>query len=481
MPPIIIKGLIGLLVLLVLSALAAIIAYLITKIKNAKWWLPLFMGAAFTGITLLFLQNKSVFFKEEAVAPALIHSIKQQLFYKDLDAGFITKNFVLVNSATNPMLVNSNEGIDEDSIRHVIADRRMLQRLLHFLNAHRNAFTLIACDLIFTDSSQYDAGLLEEFRQLSEKNKLVLAYNHGLASLYPSFYDRVGTSCLGDITKVKDESFYFSHHLLSADGYPSFPYLMNIKIKGIHSRLSDDKVQEDAQTVFQAFIPEFFFTNEAQLYTDSLQAAETEQLHAHPDTTLTAVGPSLLYTLGALSGKSGQQELLDRLQAGRDQSMNIIFIGNFSDPYTDRHATAYGTLYGTTILLNDFFYIFQGYYKMNNRQLASYIGILFFCYSGIFLFIVLNCLRYGRAATDSTKKKALKEWLIITGKFTVNEIHFVFLFLTVFIIDLRFHKIVNLMGMLYLFAPFTGLLKFFIRHLPETAKEKKHDVCPDNN
>ena len=455
-----IRVLIALVLLFPLWVITDVVA---EKLVSGRWKVfvvSVVCGVVFTGISFAWLQSKSIL-KEETAVPAQMSRLQAAFFgaeeRKKENQSFIDDNFILINTAGNPMLVGGGGESTEDSTLTVITDRNKLVRLLHFLNQLDTSLNLVVCDIVFTERSGYDEDLLKEFDRLQHHNKLVLAYNENLAAKYPGFYKRLDVSSFGDVTKVSDEPLYFSHNLLTEGDIPSLPYSMYLKLRRQTVETCGPFLLEGSRFVSKKFIPEFTYTDENTLY-HLPDTAASVMLKIKPDTNLAPSGPRTVYSLGYSVTADGQAEISDLLQMKKGRSLNIVMISSFGERSTDRHVTAFGDLCGTTILLNEFHYIFYRYHSMKLLKVAAYAVVLLISYWAIFYSLFWISLKKERP------NEKLIDRLKIALEFLIEEPHFVLLFLLVLVIDGFFDRILNIMTLIYFFVPFSSMLKFSIKH-----------------
>ena len=466
------KFLFAVVLLLILSLITSVLASMLVRKYWKPWKVAIVMALISVMITLISLRSKSVFFNEEAVGPALVHQIKSEWIEskavqrQQLDS--IHRQFIFINTALNPALVRGTEGMEEDSSLHIITDRDKLSRLLNFLDQRDTLFGVVACDVFFTDSSSDDPALLSSLQSLVKKNKLVLAYNKDLCSSYSSFYNRLDPSCYGDVTKEKEEAFYFSQQLYSLQNVPSFAYAMHLKLQRPEVTPGKYWIRENGRIAFREYIPELNFTDEKALYSDSVISYGIKM---KADTALQSITPASVFTLGNVVTQNGRDEMADNLMQNKNSNRAVIFIGNFSDPYTDRHTTAYGTFYGTTILLNNFYSICHNFHAMSAWIMVLYIMTLFIGYFTIYLIIIRRTFRSLEKSGVLHQSNILVKWIVFLFQFVMAEMHFVLLFAMVLLINLCFNKIVNIMGLLYLIGAFSALFKFFVKYYSIISKQ----------
>jgi hypothetical protein len=455
--------------MLVFVIALSLVAYIIVnKIINNKWR-PIYI-AAVTGIfltllTLFFLQGHSVLFKEEASVLARLHGLKKLLRIKPAPENFIDSNFILINTSLNPELIPYKKANYEDSAKQVITNRRMLTAFLRFADSASKLIDLVVCDVLFSDSMRQDKKLIAVIEELQRKNKLVLAYNKDFASGYRSFYGPLDGSSYGDVTKVKGEPFYFSHELVNDENIPSLPYAMYLKLH--HKQppiIGKYYINEDGYMAAKNFIPQFNYINEKELYNERMPGAAIPAIKVDPDTQLHSIHPRAIYTLGFAAGQDGQQEIIDLLTVKSKNYKTIVFIGGFSDAYADRHATAYGELYGTTLLLNEFYFINEGHHKMSVWRFVLYIVTLVLLYASLSWWMICKKAQPYKGSMQVSKRGFIRAWAMEMFEFIVEEGYYLVLFAIALIIDIVFHKIINVMGLLYFFLVFSALLNFFAKH-----------------
>ncbi|HYF33559.1 MAG TPA: hypothetical protein VD993_20685 [Chitinophagaceae bacterium] len=458
-------------IFLILVSFAAFV--IAEKLMKGKWkalYVAPAIAAALTLLTVFFLQGHSVLFKEESSVLANLHAFKQKLGVGSAPADFIDSNFILVNTSRNPELVPDNHGTNyEDSARQVITNRGMLTAFLEFANRTDSLVDLVVCDIVFTDPGPADSALFAALEKLQHKNKLVLAYNKQLATSYHSFYAALDPACFGEVSKVKNETFYFSHELLNEENIPSLPYSMYLKLNDMRAPVIKRKyLWEDGYLVARNFIPEFNYIDEEALYRTPAPGGDAPTLKLRADTQFYNSLPATVYSLGHVAAADGQQQLLDLMSIKNAKHKNIVFIANFGDAYADRHATAYGNLYGTTLLLNEFYVINRGYHRMSVFLFVMYIFTLFLLYSELTWWLLT---KKTEAAMHNGKKEHvarhgfIKKWFWEMVDFVSEERHYILLFVIALVVDLLFNKIINVMGLLYFFLLFSAMLNFFMgRH-----------------
>jgi len=442
------------------------------KLVRNKWRLlpvALSLGGLLTLVTLFTLQGHSVLFSQEATVLAKAGWLRDWLGRSDDARTDLQQRFIFVNTALNPTLINTPDANEDDLAKQVITDRHLLLKVFNYLADHRQQVGLVVCDLIFSDSTDADRPLIAAMTRLQAQNKLLLAYNHDWSRAHPYFYKELDPASFGDVTKVADESFYFSHQIVNDEMMPSLPYSMYLKLHN----LQPDKnlfLSENGSWVPQNFIPEFVFTKEKALYKTAAQQPVAQlSIKVNPDTDLLKSELPNMISLGALSGEYGQLDFQDLLTSRSPRIPQIVFIGNFTDEYLDRHETAFGRLHGTTILLNEFYYILNGYHKLSIWKIAGYTLALFILLSLMIVHIVkqkvFTTLKELRGETTTHWLKFLPEWLVSMCEFIFEESHYILLFVIAALIDFAFHKMINIMGLLYFILPFSALLRFFaVKH-----------------
>ena len=433
------------------------------------------------------------------------------------------------------------QGNIEDSSKRIVTNRNKLTRLFHFINTISDDIALVTVDIVFPDGTKEDSALASEMQKLQHSNKLVIAYNNRIAAQNPYLYkQQLDPSVFGDVTKVSNESFYFSHSLQTEEGIPSMPYAMYLKLNKpgniTHSMFF---AREGKKILFRNFITEFNFTNEYELYKDPYTSNPTNSaVKVSADTALQQVQAGSFYTLGRSISEDGQQEIIDRLGTLKNGKKAIIFISNINDEYVDHHSTPYGMLCGATILLNEFYYISKGYHVMSLLTFfLFYLPVLFIGFYWISLWMLwrasIDDKRPGandETITDTSKQVILalsaptkqqqslknknsffrksmsfiKQFFLMIRKpfiflphfihqkinqfiswiesskkmsflssmyiFLIDEFHYFWLFAFVFFVDVFFHKLINVMGLLYIFWSFSALMKFHIQwHIKNAA------------
>ncbi len=446
----------------VFTALSFVAFFMVRNLFAVKENILLFapaLGFIFTVFTLYALQGHSVLFDGEASVLASLNKLKKDLNIGRAPTNFVKNNFILINTSLNPELTNSNDASYEDSAKNVITNRKMLTSVLEFA-AEEKGLDLVVCDLIFSSHTANDEQLLLALVALQSQNKLVIAYNKDFTSKNSAFYKKIKRSSFGDVTKVSNEAFYFSHDLFNKENMPSLPYAMHLK-------LTKEKMIEKSY-LHKNFITEFNFTDEKELYNLTPEYTSTTGLYTG--------GPKNVFNLGQVATEDGRLEISDAIALKKKGEQKILFIGNFRDEYIDRHATAYGNLSGVTILINEFYYIHAGYYKMSWLKGSIYFLTLLILYTTLCWSILYRKITKQKEKINSTAKSKgnfLSNWFNDMIKFVFEESHYFLLFGIAFLVDVFFHKLINIMGILYVLIPLAAILQFFAKNLQEKVKLKK--------
>lgn len=409
-----------------------------------------------TIFTVCCLAGHTLFFESEGIISGKIGTVKDWIagtnvfFRKRLspDKTFFDRSFIFIDvSETLDMRPSGNQG--EHTFR-TITSREQLDSLFKFLGNHLTGIKLVACDLEFSNITSHDKALLRSMNRVADSGKLVTAFYPGLEKKNPEFYDELNKDNWGEVTKVAREPVYYSHRIDRDDpDLYSFPYRMY----GIIRNTTLKKEQEDMR-VFNNFITEFNFKTDTALYKAVPAAADTNAIPNY-------------FELGYLNTDDGHAELLNKIeeQSGR----SIIYIGNLADKDEDMHITPEGYVHGSTLMLNEFYYLAMGYHKMSWPKYILFLFYILSCFFAV-IYLVLDRadredVRSGRInpAVSPNRRSRLREWWVTIWNFILNETFFLALFFFVLLMDIFFHKLINIIGLIYVIPLFNALLKYFIK------------------
>ncbi|MDT3402291.1 hypothetical protein [Mucilaginibacter terrae] len=421
------------------------------------------MSGLLTAYTITFLVGHSLFFEEEGIISGKLakltewfddHTSSNAQLSKQQD--FVEKSFVFINTSKTVSLIPETL---EDSTYMVVTNREQLTELFNFLVKHAENIGLVACDLQFSSPTNQDSKLAQSLLALQRNDKLVIANYEGLTEQNPDIYRYIKTGSLGEVTKVADEPIYYSHKIYNKSTRRfSLPYLMYAKLN--HTKLLQE---QDKNVIFKNFITELNFTDQDKLYRsiDTSMALQTShERHKLTESSLNT------FELGNATTMIGKDQLLRTIKAHNQKP--IVYIGNLSDKYQDIHQTAAGPLLGSTIILNEFYYIAMGYHKMT---FLTYGGFLIFLFAGFFIIIfvilkraILEESRSGHGVQSG--ENPIISWWSAVQDFLLDDLFFVLMVVFVLVLDLCFHKVINIIGLIYVIPLFNALLRCFLKYRP---------------
>jgi hypothetical protein len=455
---------IRLIILIFLTWVTFIVAVKLVKQKVKIWLVALCISFCLTFLTIFFLQGHSVFFDAEATVIAKSEWLRKQLFQDKTGKHYIDTAIIFINTAENPILVDKINAYDLDSAKRAITNRYMLDSVLHMLAKRQSAIGLLTCDIVFEDSTACDKDLIDAMKLFQDSDKLALAYNSVFARNYESFYKSFDLSSFGNVTKTEDEPFYFSLKLLDDNQIPSLSYLMYLKLRGVKVKsLNSMLLTEPGGVAPNSFIPEFNFTDESVLYRKWSDISADNAIKTKMENDLKQIQSSSFFSLAELTTKDGVQAL-DDLLIQRSTKRNIIIIGNFSDNYLDKHATAFGSLHGVTIILNEFLCLLHGYHLYSVSMLIIYSITMLSLFTLMSKYLLQKKVvdTYRRICNPEVqnKKKKIIEWFEMMFEFIADEAHYVMIFIIAIILNILFNRLINIVGLLYFIVPISMLLRF---------------------
>jgi len=451
--------LVVMLIILLLVFISAAIFFrpLIDK-KQRKWTFSIFFGAVLSAIVILGLQGGSYIFAEEASPIARLHDLKIDLGgFGDRDLS--TDGFFFINTARNLSLLRDNGYAPPRS--SAVADRAMLNEVFRFLNAHQQDFDIVACDLLFAQKdSLNDAHLCSIFHQLGLNDKLVLAYNSPLIAANKNFYDRLDASMLAEVGKAGNGPVYFSSDLISQEGRTSFAYNIYLKLHKENQPESGFIINEKKGIAFNNYIPEFQVTSEKAIWPIAFTSGENMATSGEGH-DLQLQKNDHLYDLGNLTLWEEQLSLLQALKKVKGKP-KVIFIGSFSDPQIDVHQTAYGSLHGLAIMVNELVFLMKGHHLFSIFTLLCFVIIQWALYTGIFVYLFWRNVDKINAHPENKNPHLANRLDFISSifGFILDELYFVLLLGISLFINIIFHRLTNFITLLYIIVPFSYFLKY---------------------
>jgi len=467
--PLLIK--ISLLIVLVI-AVSAVVAWVTRKklTKQRRRRYAIIGALILTSVTFLFLLGHSRLFQQEAILSAKLGKLRKEILsilpvaapVLGADSDFVDSSFLFISVKDQVKIIPHPKEFVEYGAKSVVTDRNKLTKLLAFLHERQSQFDLLVCDLLFPEVTSDDKALHQAIRLFQDSNKLALAYDRDIEKRNPEIYQELNNALFGYVSNVEDEPVYYSNDIvkeMNGVEINSLAYQMFMKI-------SPNTNINPSRYTFNNNITEFNFTDEDRMYhlpkDTIIKQSQTTKVNYQ-------LGHDNMFSLGEFSDEYGKNDFLEKLQQKHKTRKKIIYIGNMTDDFLDKHETSAGVLRGTTLIINEFYYFYQGYHFMSYFKLACFLlAIALWFY--VILCAVLNAAdkKDSRTSRDPLPRPQhfLDEffaWGIAVFAFIFEELHLLMLLMMVFVIDISFHKAINIIGLIYLLPLFAALLSFFVQ------------------
>ena len=458
---------------LALSLVSLACCYLVIVKGLSKKWVELPMTLALVMLTVLQLERFSVFFEKETPLVAERKKIGELVGYPLSDTNFVKDNFILINTSNDNALVTTQVYENGTTGNETITDRQKLTDLLKIIADHDQQVSLVACDLIFENASACDSDLNAQLIHLSNDKKLALAFEQSKVDESAMPYRGIPTTRFGNVALPDAENQYFTNYLIGNLNIPSLSYRIYLTTRHIHQldyTNKDDWFINETDTsgghslAYAAYIADLPFQDESELYGINYAPTQSQKTHSVEEGFEKREKRSL--DLAYCLSPVGSTDLLSRLEEPRRQK-KIILIGNFGDSFADIHPTRAGPLHGTTLIINECYYFFNGYHKQGIPGIILYIAVMFCGYWCILHLMSIRAIKEAKEQhqTHFSTLHWAKRYIKIMAEYFFNELHYVVLILFTMLFYFAWHRIINIMALLTYFVVFNSFLKFFFKKL----------------
>jgi hypothetical protein len=404
---------------------------------------------------------------------------------------FISDNFILIDNARDKELIIHPDGTRNDSSKLVITNRSVFKK---FLELTDSCETNGLIDLVVIDIKT-DSFYKPFLRHLSAKKKLLLSIDPGEREEGPL----KGDNLYGDITEIGNDGRFISHKLKRPQYY-SLPFKLFFEMNHITNKkfwVWNNLISGERNGKFflanNTFFPRFYLTNEKILTSRLFPFKDPAGIDNMAELETTTKNHYYLgQTISDRQKAIFLKTLSDRKLQGKK---NILFIGSFTSTSEDLHETAYGPLHGPVILLNILYALQKG---------QHHITLLFLVLLVLFYFLITLTLINTSLKPNSPKTTRIKNFrsrlleianksnheipqnmggkLSLTVKkvfaliywtfdcFLFEELHFVLLFLMVFVVKSLTGNMINALSLLLYF----GVMTISLRYAAENIIKKSN-------
>lgn len=435
----------------------------------------LIIGLFPTIFCLFLLQRFSPFVAQQGNYLQRVEQIGQVFKNKNLtrkaSEQFIDSNFLLINTSTSYISVKDSSFVMGDEVNHISVNQKKLRDALTYLISEPR-IDLVVCDIVFNSLNSLDTALNRLLKKLADQDRLILPYDNDAVKPDNIIYFGLPGTVYGIASQNAQEEEAGSTMLADKKIGISLPYLMYLKIKKIKRvkyTAANLWFHEDGNPdhrVFPGYIPNQSFQDEDHFFSDRRRKKDENLASVSSIDTLEELSLPIFYNLPQLSTASGQKQIDFLLRAKNGRLPTIAFIGSFTGN-RDIHQTPYGSLRGTTILINDFYQIMQGKYKLSKMQLAAYIVTLLIGFCLILRIILWNVQRKEKTPSSVIKQKFSRyfwELAIVIGNLFLEGLPYLLLFALTIVVHLVFDRFLNLLPLLIYFAAFQAIVSLFKKY-----------------
>lgn len=458
---------------------------LLWAVKSWKYgfWSQLLYSIILAFIVTFFFNKLPSVVQEEELVMQNFSDLKNLFQNRQNKSSFLTNNFIFINTAFDQVLIPMPGGEQDDQTVINLTNREQLISFFRLCNKHALNIDLVICDVYFEQSNIHDAELKRVMDSLVQNNKLVVSSNPFIKSNnLLNFPDTVS----GDVSASLLKSLVFDYQLKPGRKVrlPYLAYQKLEKIRSVQPMLSGllllEKKPIQKRLVVNNFVPEMVFSEE------DLSQRLPEINHSRELQSGQVSGP-LTLNLSEANSPINQQLLPVQLSLRKqNKQKNIIILGAFGNTEADMHATVYGEMHGTTIIINVL------YNLLNGRH--SFSWLVFLLTTAAFFFITNSIIENaiekrqmtedaGTATNTSVvlKKTAssglwndiLKFLKYLIGFLFVEERFFWILVAFAFFINLIFNQFVNVLALAIHFIILYAAVNYIASEIVKTPYPEK--------
>jgi hypothetical protein len=410
------------------------------KGKKLLWVICLIHGILLTAVTFLFLNQPRFVLSEEVEFMGSFKNPKSSYVKEGYEA--VKNNFILIDNSFDKALIPNPEGSEGDSTKIAITDRKKLISFFELMKENLANIDLVICDIGFNDTTGSDEALKAAMDSIYAEDKLLISYDEH-RSKNPTFQFPPGI--YGSVREPTTHDRLFVTHSIYTEGMYSLPYKMYMatnKVKqaypGFFNLLMDetDSAGRTHKTI-NTFLPQFSLIDEKILLGQENIEEPRNAARAGEDTFESQHW--FIQNLGYVLTDDGRIDFEKNLSQRKVSMLkNVIFIGTFRRAGEDVHETAFGTLHGTTILLNL-------WYELRNRThyFSWWLALLMVLFFAFITWMVTS----GR---EEHIEKHL-DWMWMPFKFLFENSFHLLVLLFVILVYIVTQKLFNCLSLLIYF------------------------------
>lgn len=292
-------------------------------------WLLSILNAVFMLFFTYYWLSKPYTFGDEAFLIKWSSLTKKKLLGIDPEPS--PEEVLFVNVANNKTTIRTSGEVFQDSPYRtkVITNREHLVKFFELLNRHGDDVRLVLCDILFEDTTRYDAALQREFDQLDGK---LLAISH-LQRDGP-YLQPVLDVAHAPATYTATQGLFLKYPLMLNDSLKTMPLVMYEKLNGATFRGGN-----------------LFYTINGRLSLPSpIVDFKVDSTDFRPGTSRTDINFAMFPLETILeSADSNYWDMPDEEIAKYFAGKEIVMIGDFE---ADMHTTSFGKMPGLLLIFN---------------------------------------------------------------------------------------------------------------------------------
>ncbi len=335
--------------------------------KGYKIWLLSVLNGIFMLCFSFYWLSLPYTFGDEAFLIKWSSLTKKSLF--GFDAKPNPEDILFVNVSENKTTIDTKNEFDEISPYHrkVITDRQQLAEFFALLNQYKSDVRFVICDVLFEDTTRYDAALKKEFETLGNK---LLSVSHMTKS--GNYVRPVMDISYAPATYKATEGIFLKFPLLLKDSLKTLPLVMYERLNGATFRKKGAFYLLNGRLSLPAPIVDFKVRNSDFRVGNALEEANFMR--------------NEMGTILELKNDMSEEEKRALFKG------KIIMIGDFQ---SDMHRTPFGQMPGLLLIYN-------AYLTLEAKQ--NLISLGWVC----FMFIAFTFVSYRIFSDVQVKKPA---WL----------------------------------------------------------------------